>query len=237
MFLPRKPHGQRILEGYSPWGCKRVRHDLATKQQFPSPLVVSGFFVCVFWVYLFTLIVSAAQILHAANLFAPSPPSPSLPLSVTHHPLHFRCPAQRDILTVITPPFHSLLPLLSQCIFTFPFLVFLCLSRSRVLGPSTWYWERRTEGGSMKQDKGLTTRYSWRVFLFEGRLLNVDQVVVVHCSTFDGTWEYSHHCRVKGEQKNWMEHIQNYLKHKIGKWSDSTKILPEKHWRRNSRML
>ena len=164
------------------------------------------------------------------------------PLPLCHslsHTTHstLGAPAQRDILTVVTPPFHSLLPLLSQCIFTFPFLVFLCLSRSRVLGPSTWYWERRTEGGSMKQDKGLTTRYSWRVFLFEGRLLNVDQVVVVHCSTFDGTWEYSHHCRVKGEQKNWTEHIQNYLKHKIGKWSDSTKILPEKHWRRNSRML
>ena len=23
--------GQRSLVGYSPWGCKRVRHDLATK--------------------------------------------------------------------------------------------------------------------------------------------------------------------------------------------------------------
>ena len=117
------------------------------------------------------------------------------------------------------------------------FSFFLCLSRSRVLGPSAWYWRRRTEGGSMKQDEGLTTRYSWRISLFEGRLLNVDRVVVVHCSTFDDTWEYSHHCRVKGEQKNWTEQIQNYLKHKIGKWSDSTKILPEKHWTRNSRTL
>ena len=26
-------HAQRSLEGYSPWGCKRVGHDLATKQQ------------------------------------------------------------------------------------------------------------------------------------------------------------------------------------------------------------
>ena len=26
-------HGQRSLAGYSPWGCKRVRHDLVTKQQ------------------------------------------------------------------------------------------------------------------------------------------------------------------------------------------------------------
>ena len=31
--LPGKSHGQRSLAGYSPWGCKRVRHDLAAKQQ------------------------------------------------------------------------------------------------------------------------------------------------------------------------------------------------------------
>ena len=225
------------MEGYSPWGYKRVRYNLATKQQFPSPLVVPGFFGCVFWVYLFTLIVPAAQILHAANLFSPSPPSPSLPLSVTRHPPHFRCPAQRNVLTVRTPPFRSLLPFCPSAFSLSYFSFFLCLSRSRVLGPSAWYWGRRTEGGSMKQDEGLTTRYSWRIFLFEGRLLNVDQVVVVHCSTFHDTWEYSHHCRVKGEQKNWTKQIQNYLKHKIGKWSDSTKILPEKHWTWNSRTL
>ena len=29
--LPGKPHGQRSLEGYSPWGHKRIRYDLATK--------------------------------------------------------------------------------------------------------------------------------------------------------------------------------------------------------------
>ena len=34
VFLPGKPHGQRSLVSYSsPWGRKRVRHDLATKQQ------------------------------------------------------------------------------------------------------------------------------------------------------------------------------------------------------------
>ena len=27
VFLPGKLHGQRSLEGYSPWGCTRVRHD------------------------------------------------------------------------------------------------------------------------------------------------------------------------------------------------------------------
>ena len=32
VFLPGKSHGQRSLEGYSPWG-RRVRHNLATKQQ------------------------------------------------------------------------------------------------------------------------------------------------------------------------------------------------------------
>ena len=32
VFSPGKPHGQRSLLGYSPWGCQRVGHDLATKQ-------------------------------------------------------------------------------------------------------------------------------------------------------------------------------------------------------------
>ena len=31
VFLAGKSHGQRNLVGYSPWGCKRVRHDLVTK--------------------------------------------------------------------------------------------------------------------------------------------------------------------------------------------------------------
>ena len=29
VFLPGRFHGQKSLMGYSPWGCKRVRHDLA----------------------------------------------------------------------------------------------------------------------------------------------------------------------------------------------------------------
>ena len=33
VFLPGKSHGQRCLVGYSPWGQKSVRHNLATKQQ------------------------------------------------------------------------------------------------------------------------------------------------------------------------------------------------------------
>ena len=31
VFLPGKSHEQRSLAGYSPWDPKRVRHDLATK--------------------------------------------------------------------------------------------------------------------------------------------------------------------------------------------------------------
>ena len=30
LFSPEKTHGQRSLTGYSPWGCKRIGHDLAT---------------------------------------------------------------------------------------------------------------------------------------------------------------------------------------------------------------
>ena len=33
VFLPGKSHGQKNLEGYSPWGHKRVGHNLVTKQQ------------------------------------------------------------------------------------------------------------------------------------------------------------------------------------------------------------
>jgi len=33
VFSPGKSHGHRSLAGCGPWGHKRVRHDLATKQQ------------------------------------------------------------------------------------------------------------------------------------------------------------------------------------------------------------
>ena len=33
VFLFGKSHGQKNLEGYSPWGCKRVGYDLAAMQQ------------------------------------------------------------------------------------------------------------------------------------------------------------------------------------------------------------
>ena len=33
VFLPGEFHEQKSLAGYSPWGHKRVRHDLSTEQQ------------------------------------------------------------------------------------------------------------------------------------------------------------------------------------------------------------
>ena len=33
VFFPGECYGQRSLAGYSPWGYKRVKHDLATTQQ------------------------------------------------------------------------------------------------------------------------------------------------------------------------------------------------------------
>ena len=44
VFLPGKSHGQRSLEGYSPWGCQRVGHDLATKPP-PPPSSLSVIFM------------------------------------------------------------------------------------------------------------------------------------------------------------------------------------------------
>ena len=57
VFLPGKSHGQRSLVSYNPWGCKRVEHNLATKQQnviFPifeknfsySPFSATDSFLC-----------------------------------------------------------------------------------------------------------------------------------------------------------------------------------------------
>ena len=38
VYLPGKSHGQRSLEGNSPWGCKKAGHDLATKQGIYIPV-------------------------------------------------------------------------------------------------------------------------------------------------------------------------------------------------------
>ena len=34
IFLPGESHAQRSLAGYSPWGCKKLRHDWATKYNY-----------------------------------------------------------------------------------------------------------------------------------------------------------------------------------------------------------
>ena len=39
VLLPRKPHGQRSLMGYTPWGCKKAGHDLATQQQQHTDII------------------------------------------------------------------------------------------------------------------------------------------------------------------------------------------------------
>ena len=45
VFSPGKSHGQRCLMGYSPWGLKRVQHDLLTKtnQAMYQVLYLSGY--------------------------------------------------------------------------------------------------------------------------------------------------------------------------------------------------
>ena len=49
IFLTGKSHGQRSLEGYHPWGFKRVGHDWATKQQHRWLEVGRGEAVSVLW--------------------------------------------------------------------------------------------------------------------------------------------------------------------------------------------
>ena len=45
VFLPGKSHQQRSLVGYSPWGCKRVRHDSVTAQKQQEIHMVSKLLV------------------------------------------------------------------------------------------------------------------------------------------------------------------------------------------------
>ena len=47
VFLLGKSHGEGNLAGYNPWGSKRVRHDLATKQQQYSIV----YMYCIFSTY------------------------------------------------------------------------------------------------------------------------------------------------------------------------------------------
>ena len=43
VFLPGKSHGQRSLAGHSPWGGKRVGHNLVTKQQTSMYKILVGY--------------------------------------------------------------------------------------------------------------------------------------------------------------------------------------------------
>ena len=46
VFLPGKSHGQKSLACYSPWGSKRVRHNLVTKQQQNNRTILRGNKLC-----------------------------------------------------------------------------------------------------------------------------------------------------------------------------------------------
>ena len=48
-IFPGKSHGQRSLAGYSPWGHKRVEHNIATKQQQqPTVIVYTYTYMCTY---------------------------------------------------------------------------------------------------------------------------------------------------------------------------------------------
>ena len=52
VFLPGKSHGQRSLAGYSPWGHKRVKHNLITNHQqqiFHCIYVINLFYQFLCW--------------------------------------------------------------------------------------------------------------------------------------------------------------------------------------------
>ena len=49
-ILAGKSHGQKSLAGYSSWGCKRVRHDLVTKEQIVKSL--TPFYLTCLWCFL-----------------------------------------------------------------------------------------------------------------------------------------------------------------------------------------
>ena len=46
VFLPEKSQGQRNLAGYSPWGHKHLRHDLATKPPPPLRMLLNVLLLC-----------------------------------------------------------------------------------------------------------------------------------------------------------------------------------------------
>ena len=96
VFLPRKPHGQRSLVGCSPWSRKRVRHDLATKEQILpdihlkticcSPDYLGNLVNCL-WSLLHTLITTARKMLQGKEREKKQKNSQLLPpLLPSNHP-------------------------------------------------------------------------------------------------------------------------------------------------------
>ena len=107
VFLPGKSHGQRSLAGDSPWGCKRCRCNLATKQhEVPPWWMVSDCFLRVLlsyfsgwkalplsnlwtrftqkyrWLYVFPIRWNASSWRHLISLSLWSTP---WPLALPHH--------------------------------------------------------------------------------------------------------------------------------------------------------
>ena len=63
--LPRKSHGQRTEASYSPWDCKRVWHNLVTRQQKTTTISYVEHFSCTCWPF---------ESLHWKNVYFVSPP-------------------------------------------------------------------------------------------------------------------------------------------------------------------
>ena len=59
VLLPGKSHGQRSLAGYSPWGHKRVRHDLVIKQKNFLSGITCIFFLSIILFYKMKVSVAA----------------------------------------------------------------------------------------------------------------------------------------------------------------------------------
>ena len=57
VFLPGKSHGQRNLAGYSPWGHKRFRRDLETKQhqQYSYIVILEDKYLVFIWLCSLTM--------------------------------------------------------------------------------------------------------------------------------------------------------------------------------------
>ena len=100
VFLPGKSHGQRSLEGYSPWSSKRARHDFVTKQQKQIPVFIHKYLFHLFWQFIFSSIQFSHSVmsyslwpheLQHVRLPCPSPIpraySHSCPLSQWCHPI------------------------------------------------------------------------------------------------------------------------------------------------------